>query len=264
MAYFRFIFSIDELLNGGIITGDIIEIMGFAGCGKTMIVNTIALNIAEQTDASVIYFDTKNDFSAIRLQKIMDSREISNTEQEKILQKIIVEKIKDVHHLIKALNILLESPKLLSENKIIIIDSIPVIWYLYIGEAKLGLSLIVEAVGLLKKLSNDHQFAIVTTNLATRWSGLVPDDISEQTTQYSDDAHSTPSSQCNTITIKATLGKYWESVPTHRIYVSFLESPHRHDLELNNVERNISLIKSSTLDCIQSSTTITINDRGVV
>lgn len=63
--------SLNNVLGGGIPVGYITEICGLAGCGKTQLCFQLAINCVKQ-DNNVLYIDTKGDFSAIRLQRILN------------------------------------------------------------------------------------------------------------------------------------------------------------------------------------------------
>lgn len=58
-------------------SGNIYEFCGLSSSGKTQICFTIALNVAQYFAKCVYYIDTKHDFSARRLQDILEERKIS-------------------------------------------------------------------------------------------------------------------------------------------------------------------------------------------
>lgn len=72
------IFSLDSLLNGGIPVGYITELCGLAGSGKTQLSLQLAVNCARHDTNTILYVDTKGDFSAIRIQKILDANGYSH------------------------------------------------------------------------------------------------------------------------------------------------------------------------------------------
>lgn len=64
----------DVLLKGGLLTGNVFEICGSSGDGKTQLCFTITANITNHLKQIVHYIDTKGDFSANRLSEILLSQ----------------------------------------------------------------------------------------------------------------------------------------------------------------------------------------------
>uniref|UniRef100_A0A161MD99 Dna repair protein rad51-like protein 4 n=1 Tax=Triatoma infestans TaxID=30076 RepID=A0A161MD99_TRIIF len=69
-----FIYRLDELLNGGLLTGTILEMCGMSGSGKTQICLTITLNIVLEMKSNVTYIDTKRDLCSSRFLQILHTR----------------------------------------------------------------------------------------------------------------------------------------------------------------------------------------------
>lgn len=152
----------DELFAGGrIVSGDIIEIFGLPESGKTMLLNTIMINILESSTEQdkILFIDTKNDFQAMRLKAMMVERGISLIKQRAILESISVEDVTTLEELIATLQNISTNRILFKKLKIIIIDSIAVPFYLYIGNMNYCLDRMTEVVQLLKTLSM-HTFTV--------------------------------------------------------------------------------------------------------
>lgn len=66
-------YSLDAILNGGIPTGYLTELCGLADSGKTQLCLQLAINTVKNSENTVLYIDTKGDFSATRIQKILDA-----------------------------------------------------------------------------------------------------------------------------------------------------------------------------------------------
>lgn len=66
-------FSLDAVLGGGISIGYITEVCGLADSGKSQLCLQLAINSVKYSENTVLYIDTKGDFSAIRIQKILDA-----------------------------------------------------------------------------------------------------------------------------------------------------------------------------------------------
>jgi RecA/RadA recombinase len=66
----------DALLNGGLMTGELLEIFGTSGTGKTQLCMTLAANVALYLKKQVFYIDCKNDFSGTRLHSILQAQSV--------------------------------------------------------------------------------------------------------------------------------------------------------------------------------------------
>lgn len=53
--------------------GHITEISGLADSGKTQFCLQLCINCVQSTQKTVLYIDTKGDFSSVRIQKILDN-----------------------------------------------------------------------------------------------------------------------------------------------------------------------------------------------
>lgn len=70
--------SLDSILGGGISIGYISEIYGLACSGKTQLCTQLAINCVKDLNNTVLYIDTKGDFSAVRVQKILEGNGFSH------------------------------------------------------------------------------------------------------------------------------------------------------------------------------------------
>lgn len=124
------------MLDGGLVTGNLVEICGFSRSGKTQLVNTIALNAAsEPQKIGTFYLDAKHDFSGMRLYNILTSRNNgSNKNCGEIMERVKVARIYDVTELIRVLRDLLRNIDKYSHFKILIVDSMPSLWFLFQGD----------------------------------------------------------------------------------------------------------------------------------
>lgn len=76
--FFPFYCRLDSILNGGIPLGYITEICGLARSGKTTFCTQLCINCLKDNNCNVLYIDTKGDFSAVKLQKLLQSRGYSH------------------------------------------------------------------------------------------------------------------------------------------------------------------------------------------
>lgn len=70
-------FRLDEMLEGGMPTGTITELCGLADSGKTQLCFQVAINCVRSSRNTVLYIDTKGDFSSVKVQKILNMSGLS-------------------------------------------------------------------------------------------------------------------------------------------------------------------------------------------
>lgn len=92
--------KLDEILGGGIRTGELTEIAGPYGVGKTEVVCTLAVNVISQLGMGAIIYDTEETLSAIRLYEIAEKR---GADPDLVLSQLQYRKIPDSDSLILSL-----------------------------------------------------------------------------------------------------------------------------------------------------------------
>lgn len=68
------LFRLDRLLDGGLSTSHIYELCGQSACGKTQLSFSFFLHVIITTKKDIIYIDTKNKFSVIRIKQILKNK----------------------------------------------------------------------------------------------------------------------------------------------------------------------------------------------
>lgn len=128
-----------------------------------MLLNTIIINVLEKSDDSlnILCIDTKNDFQPIKLVNMMTARDIPQAQQMEILDRILVEKVNTSDDLVKVLEHVLSNPhRIFGKVKIIMIDSITVLYYLYMGHTLYNLNFITRIMDLLRRLTKELNIAV--------------------------------------------------------------------------------------------------------
>lgn len=69
-----FLLRLDNLLGGGLFTGNIYELCGPSASGKTQLSLSILLDVIITTEREIIYVDTKNEFSVNRIKQILKNK----------------------------------------------------------------------------------------------------------------------------------------------------------------------------------------------
>ena len=103
--------ELDEMLGGGFQPATVYELYGEEGAGRTQLVMTLAAVTAGGKNRSVVYIDTKNDFSSERLMEIMEERQGAgnasnkNSSQSEVaagMERVIVGKAYQAEELLDA------------------------------------------------------------------------------------------------------------------------------------------------------------------
>lgn len=164
--------SLDELLNGGLQTGNLVDVCGLAEAGKTQLYTTIAINIATTYNETFV-IDTKGDFSGERIHQILISRRVySERQRNQILRSIRVEKCNDPTALIKLIETLIEKANTFTRLKMLVIDSLPMLWFLYQNDWLVGQQQLSILSNLLRKLAVEHNIVVLTVNIVFRWNSV--------------------------------------------------------------------------------------------
>lgn len=223
--------SFDKILNGGLHTGYIFETCGQSGAGKTQLCMTIAMNVSHQLNQIVYYIDSKNDFSASRIQAMLMSKGYSELACRTVLEQIIVIKIKNISQLVMFLN---NMRKTLSGRnttlcRLIIIDSIPVLYFPFIGGANAeGLGFLNSIMATIKCLATEFFITFFIVNIATLCTDIDnsgPEDCVELQSSIEE--------------VRPMLGKFWLHTPSTRCFIKKCID----DLS----RRSIQIIKSTHL-----------------
>ncbi|XP_053310792.1 DNA repair protein RAD51 homolog 4 [Spea bombifrons] len=210
--------KLDFILDSGLYTGEVTEIAGSAGSGKTQICQSIAVNVAYTLKQKVLYVDTTGGLTATRLLELVQSRTQEEAEQIACLQRIEVVSVFDVYKLLDVLQDLRQniSQQLLRSGdplRIVIIDSVcAVIYPLLGGKQTEGMAMMMHLARDLQTLAHDFSLAVLITNHITK-----------------DGATG----------IRPALGRSWSFVPSTRILLKRLEGGNESEC------RVVSLVKSS-------------------
>ncbi|XP_047923944.2 DNA repair protein RAD51 homolog 4 isoform X1 [Anser cygnoides] len=198
--------SLDQLLDSGLYTGEVTELMGAPGSGKTQVCLSIAASVSLGLKQHVLFLDSTGGFTASRLYQILQAQAEDEEEQAvgdtalsqlEALQRIQVARVFDVYEMLSALQ---EVRDRLSQQavsctgplKTVVIDSVSaVIHPLLGGRQSEGLAIMMQLARELKMLAKEFSLAVVVTNQVTRDS--------------------------STGLLKPALGRSWSFVPSTRV-----------------------------------------------
>ncbi|KAB5522608.1 hypothetical protein PHYPO_G00161490 [Pangasianodon hypophthalmus] len=214
--------SVDKLLDSGLYTGEITELCGGPGTGKTQMCFSVAVNIAHELKQKVMYIDTNGGICANRLLQMLQQKTVNTAEQMNALQRISVLRVFDVFALLSSLQNLrasgLQKGAVGGSVKAVIVDSVSaVLSHMLGGKQNEGMSLMMQVATELKIIAKDFNVAVLVTNHVTR-------DGNNQ--------------------LKAGLGQSWSHVPRTRIVLQRVEKP-----GASSSLRTATLLKSSRQPC---------------
>ena len=154
--------SLDSLLHGGIEAGQITQVYGPPGSGKTQLCHTLCVMLP--SDCMVIYIDTEGSFRPERIQEIANARGLH---PRQILQRILVTKALDIKQLESRIET--ACSKIDSDNKIklLIVDSIIYHYRVELGgrsKTSERIHRLNKYMHLLLKTASSNAVAVVVTN----------------------------------------------------------------------------------------------------
>uniref|UniRef100_A0A8D2IQS2 RAD51 paralog D n=1 Tax=Varanus komodoensis TaxID=61221 RepID=A0A8D2IQS2_VARKO len=184
--------SLDKLLDSGLYTGELTELVGAPGTGKTQVCLSIAACAAQFLKQSVLYVDSTGGVTAARLLQLLELKTEDKQEQAEALQRIQVVRVFDAYRLLDVLQeyrisvaqqITCASPP----AKVVLVDSIAAVVCPLLGR----MALMMQVAWELKAIARECGVAVVLTNHVTR-------DTSNGS-------------------LKPALGRSWSFVPSTRV-----------------------------------------------
>ncbi|NXQ45909.1 RA51D protein, partial [Catharus fuscescens] len=227
--------SLDQLLDSGLYTGEVTELMGAPGSGKTQVCLGIAASVSLGLKQHVLFLDSTGGFTASRLYQMLQAQTEDEEEQARqvlgrlrlsfvlqleALQRIQVVRVFNIYELLSALQELRDrlSQQVVSSVgplKLVVLDSVSAVIYpLLGGRQSEGLALMMQLSRELKTLAREFSLAVVVTNQVTRDSSTGP--------------------------LKPALGRSWSFVPSTRVLLESREG----SWERGTTHRAASLAKS--------------------
>ncbi|XP_053187885.1 DNA repair protein RAD51 homolog 4 [Scomber japonicus] len=217
--------SLDKLLDSGLYTGEITELSGGPGSGKSQVCFGVAVHISYQLKQGVIYIDTTGGMTASRLLQMLQTETSNKEEQMEALQRIRIFRLFDVFSLLECLYSLqgsgLQQASVGGGSvKAVIVDSVSaVISPLLGGKYNEGMSLMIQVARVLKTMAKDFNVATLVTNHVTRGGSSGE--------------------------VQPGLGVSWSHIPRTRILLERMEKTTISHSSL----RTATLIKSSRQPC---------------
>ncbi|XP_013411284.1 DNA repair protein RAD51 homolog 4 isoform X2 [Lingula anatina] len=128
--------SLDTMLDGGLYTSEVTELVGPAGVGKSQLCMYTSLNISRNLKQNIMYIDSTGDFCIQRLQDILYSDQVED-----------------------------ETNAFYQHLKLVIVDSLPAVVLPVLGGAQTdGHGYLMHLARMMKTLAVDFNLALMTTN----------------------------------------------------------------------------------------------------
>ncbi|KAI8435256.1 hypothetical protein MSG28_003598 [Choristoneura fumiferana] len=251
------ILSLDAATGGGLPIGFITEVCGLADSGKTQLCLHLAIACAKSSENNVLYIDTKGDFSAVRVQKILDACGYSHKEMAMIMFKIKIVHIWTMEELVELFKKLKNGVMSVENLGLIIIDSLPCLMFQFLGDGnKVGLSFLNTFVNYARFLCKEQNICMVCVNIQTRWMDHDNIEIEDDGEQTSYGKQMFPTERRN-----RCLGKYWQHIP---MMVLFMEKEQDSRSSEMCSETNITITVLDNSQTLNSNVcTIMLNNLGI-
>ncbi|XP_032313641.1 DNA repair protein RAD51 homolog 4 isoform X1 [Camelus ferus] len=214
--------SLDKLLDAGLYTGEVTEIVGGPGSGKTQVCLCVSAHVAHGLQQNVLYIDSNGGLTASRILQLLQARTPDEEEQAGALQRIQVVRAFDIFQMLDVIQDLrgTVAQQVSSSSgtlKVVIVDSVTaVVSPLLGGQQREGLALMMQLARELKTLARDLGVAVVVTNHMTR--------------------------DRDTGKLKPALGRSWSFVPSTRFLLDITKGTGASDSQ-----RMVCLMKSPRL-----------------
>ncbi|ETE67053.1 DNA repair protein RAD51-like 4 [Ophiophagus hannah] len=158
---------LDKLLDSGIYTGEVTELVGAPSAGKTQVCLIVAANVSHNLKQTVLYIDSTGGFTSARLLELLNCLTEDEEEQAEALRRIQVFRAFDAY---KMLDVLQEirsymSQQILSTSgpvKLLIVDSISAVICPFLGLRQPdGMALMMHLAREMKTLAKEFGIAIL-------------------------------------------------------------------------------------------------------
>uniref|UniRef100_A0A8B9BHJ1 DNA repair protein RAD51 homolog 4 n=1 Tax=Anser brachyrhynchus TaxID=132585 RepID=A0A8B9BHJ1_9AVES len=180
--------SLDQLLDSGLYTGEMTELMGAPGSGKTQVCLSIAASVSLGLKQHVLFLDSTGGFTASRLYQMLQAQAEDEEEQaSSALQRIQVARVFDVYEMLSALQ---EVRDRLSQQavsctgplKTVVIDSVSAVIHPLLGgrqsegeTLRWGLRLMAKCCGVsvwqvTNQVTRDSSTGLLKPALGRSWS----------------------------------------------------------------------------------------------
>ncbi|KAG8180176.1 hypothetical protein JTE90_020472 [Oedothorax gibbosus] len=195
--------SLNRFLKGGVYTGEITEIHGPPGSGKTQFCLSVISNLILESNSTVLYLDTSGNFTGKRLLLMLQK---SNDKQDftKKLQNVKIMRIYDIYDLFDSIESLVselnkQESRFSRHLKLLVLDSVTPLLAPCFGSKFLdAVSLINNLAQQLNGLCSDHKLSVLVCNNTVQAKGSL---------------------------IKPALGMPWKYVPTVSLSIEKSNNP---------------------------------------
>ncbi|ORY08431.1 P-loop containing nucleoside triphosphate hydrolase protein [Basidiobolus meristosporus CBS 931.73] len=159
---------IDQQLEGGLFSQELIEVSGPPGTGKTQLaLQMTGLILAEDHTACVAYLDISRNFSLSRINEIVHSRGHTGMDVNKLAARIKYSRCSDLYSFMDFLEAAKSQLKQWGNCRLLVIDSITSIFSSLIGVSYIkGRAMMYSAFRTLQDLAREHNLVVLIVNSA--------------------------------------------------------------------------------------------------
>ncbi|KAJ3314162.1 hypothetical protein HDV04_000934 [Boothiomyces sp. JEL0838] len=156
--------ELDKILGGGFKLGNVTEVVGLAGIGKTQICMQLCANVQlAPINGKAFYIDTEGSFMASRFSQIAKAS-LPDTDLETIMTNVTIAKIYSMQELLASINLLQECLEYDENLKLIVIDSIAFHFRSFVSDLIERTRILNTIAGKLRQLASEFNVAVNTVN----------------------------------------------------------------------------------------------------
>ncbi|XP_070498194.1 uncharacterized protein [Chironomus tepperi] len=259
----------DLFVAKGILSGSIIEICGKKNVGKSILINSILVNILKEfPDYEVIYFDSKPQFRTDNITKLCAAQGMNAKDAQKINDRFSIMQINNMYDLIHALEELFDQQSAcriykknfdMTKVRFIVINTITMSYYHFSAPIVVTKKITSDLHKTIHRLRKCYGVTFFIANIALNRSNKTSE------SDKGDDASST-SSVLSLLEpaekFKAALDEFWPEILDYRFYMT--ESTGCFDnLGFLKLGRKLELVESRYEKTGQSAE-VNITELGMV
>ncbi|KAJ3261782.1 hypothetical protein HK103_004733 [Boothiomyces macroporosus] len=156
--------ELDKILGGGFKLGNVTEVVGLAGIGKTQICMQLCANVQlAPINGKAFYIDTEGSFMASRFSQIARAS-LPDTDLETIMTNVTIAKIYSMQELLASINLLQECLEYDENLKLIVIDSIAFHFRSFVSDLIERTRILNTIAGKLRQLAREFNVAVNVVN----------------------------------------------------------------------------------------------------
>ncbi|KAJ7367988.1 P-loop containing nucleoside triphosphate hydrolase protein [Mycena albidolilacea] len=173
--------QLDEILNGLTTPGRLVEVSGDKGSGKTsLLLHLVLHHLVHHTQSSVLWIDTKGDFSALRAAEILELYDAPGAPLAlERLQVSVAFEVDALHEVLEELRLSLSSSAAHLRTRAIVVDTVtPLFGPLLSPVSSQGHAIMTSSMRQLRAFAEFFSLTVFVVNDSAAFTPFVPGSVS--------------------------------------------------------------------------------------